>query len=69
MPPAGLEQPSKTSGNTALSEAGGAESGAVGAAMGVFPSDLAMVVSGWHTLSDADRKAVLEIVKEATECS
>ncbi len=52
--------------NTALSEGGGAESGAVGAPMAELPPDLAMVVNAWPSLSDAARKEVLQVIRRET---
>ena len=60
-----VERGSKTPGNTALSEGGGAKSGAFGAWEVDFPPDLGVVVNAWPGLSEADRKMVLTIVRKA----
>lgn len=59
---AGLEQCQEDSGNTALSEAGGAQSGAVGAQGGEIDADLAFVAQHWPALDDDAKQAVLAIV-------
>lgn len=43
----------------------GTDSGTVQDETGTMPPDLAIVVSAWPSLSEGDRKAVLEIVREA----
>jgi hypothetical protein len=43
----------------------GTESGTVGDETGTFPPDLRVVVIAWPRLTEADRKAVLAIVREA----
>ena len=60
-----LEPGSNSSGNTALSATGGAESGAVGAPVANFPPDLGVVTAAWLYLSDADRKAIVQIIRRA----
>lgn len=60
-----LEHPVFSSGNTALSGRGGAESGAVGARGGAIDSELAEVVAAWPALSDDTRQAVLVIARKA----
>ena len=66
-PRQGLETGAYSSGNTALSEGGGAESGAVDAPMNQLPPDLVTVVSAWAHLSDGDRKRILVVVREASQ--
>jgi len=58
----GLELPPKSAGNTGFSETGGAESGAVGARMGLSDPDLAAVVAAWPNLPEATRAAVVALV-------
>lgn len=58
-----VEQGAKTSGNTALSEVGGAISGAVVARAAESPPDLVEVIAVWPSLDEEARAAVLEIVR------
>ncbi len=58
----GLERPSFSSGNRALSENAGTESGTVQDETGTLPPDLAMVVNAWPALSEAGRKEILQVV-------
>ncbi len=62
MPKRGLEQPPYSTGKTPLSETGGAESGAVGAAKPSFDPDLARLIEIWPSLSEASKRAILETV-------
>ena len=64
-PPRGVETTPSFPGNKALSEEGGAESGAVAAPGAEIPPDLAMVVSAWPHLTEEERKAVLAIIRAA----
>ena len=59
---AGLEQCQEDAVNTALSQAGGAESGARGAQIGEFDADLAFVAQHWPALDDDTKRAILAIV-------
>ncbi len=61
----GLEQPSNSPGNRALSENAGTESGTVQDENSSLPPDLAMIISSWPHLTEDDRKAVLAIIREA----
>ncbi len=65
VPPRGVEGMPDSSGETHISESGGAESGAVDAGSAEFPPDLGMVIKAWPHLSEDDRRAVLDIVREA----
>jgi integrase len=56
----GLETPTKSAGNTLVSETGGAESGAI-------DPDLAAVLTAWPTLPEHARRAVLAVVKASTD--
>jgi hypothetical protein len=56
---AGVELSPKSSGKTAKSETGGAESGALG------PDGLDRVIEAWPTLSDGQRRAILQLVGQA----
>lgn len=58
---AGLEQGEEVSGNTVLSEEGGAGSGAVGAPL---PVELQIVVEAWEDLPAAAKRKVLAIIAE-----
>jgi len=60
----GLEPPPKSTANTGFSETGGAESGAVGARMGLSDPDLAAVVNAWPTLPEATRRQVVAMVQQ-----
>ena len=62
-----LEQVANSSRKTALSEAGGAESGAVVARGGAVDADLAEVVEAWPALDQSDRKSILAIVRAGAE--
>ena len=62
----GLEPPPKTSGKTAVSEGGGAESGAVGARNRGVDGELAAVVTAWADLPDAVRVGILAMVHAST---
>ena len=64
-PPAGIEQPASDSGKIKISSQSGAESGAVGAHSGEIDADLRAINDTWPTLTEADRRAVLEIICES----
>lgn len=61
----GLEHPHGNTGETVISEKGGAESGAVGQDLGAFDADLAAVVTAWPNLTAGARAAILDVVREA----
>ncbi len=60
----GIELPPKSSGNTGVSAAGGAKSGAVDARSGAIDPGLAAVVEAWPGLPEAARQAILAIVRQ-----
>jgi len=62
----GVELEQDSSGNTALPEAGGAESDAVGAPPVALPPDLAEILSARAGLDEPTRRCVLAIVRQAT---
>ena len=55
MDRAGIEPATHSPGNTAISDSGGAKSGAL-------PDDLTHVIDNWHSLTDEDRRRVRAIV-------
>ena len=61
----GLETSTFSPGKTGVSEAEVAECNAVDARKGLTDADLRAIVNAWPKLSDADRKAVLRIVRRA----
>ena len=62
MEAAGIELPPKTSGKTAFSEKGGAESGALSAQSGPPAVDLRALIDAWPRLPRAVRAGILAIV-------
>ena len=64
--PAGLEHPEKTSGKTAVSENGGAKSGALGALSTITDERLRELVRAWPTLPETVRDRVIELVRQAS---
>ena len=61
----GLETTAFPSGNTANSNEGGAESGAVGAENGPIDADLATLIQVWPELPDLTKRAILDAVRTA----
>jgi hypothetical protein len=61
----GFERTSKSPRKTAISEKGGAESGAVGDDSAPIDPDLAAVIDAWPRLPETVRRDVLRIVHEA----
>jgi len=64
----GFEQPPKTSGKTAISARGGAESDAIGAPGDAIDADLRAIIEAWPGLPKPKRRKVLAMVLGASEC-
>lgn len=62
----GLEEGVNSSGNVAVSETGGAESGAVGAQNRVADAELARIIDAWPTLSAEVKTAIVQLVKNSS---
>lgn len=61
----GVELPQDSSGNTAIADQSGAESGALGALDGPFDADLATVIEAWPGLPDAIKAGILAMIGAA----
>ena len=65
MPEVGLEHPTKTTGNIAPSETGGAESGAPAALTAISDPALAALIDAWADLPEPVRRGILAMVEAA----
>ncbi len=53
---------SKSSGNTSISERGGAECGAVSVESGAIDADMATLIEVWPILAAGVKKSVIELI-------
>jgi hypothetical protein len=68
-PRVGLEEGANSSGDLALFETGGAESGAVGTQSGSVDCDLQVLITAWPTLSDSVKSEILKLVRNGVSVS
>ena len=67
MEAAGIEPRANSSGKRGVGCQGGAESGAIGASLAGFPSDLQAITEAWPELSEVVKAAFMAILAASTD--
>ena len=67
MEAAGIEPKASSSGKRGVGSQGGAESGAVGALLAGFPSDLQAITKAWPELSEAVKAAFMALLAASAD--